>query len=361
MSGWVAQGPMVEKFEDELARRVGAKFAVATSSCTAALHIALLALGIGPGDEVIVPSFSFVATANSIEYCGAKPVFADISIEDYNLDPRSAQKAITAKTKAVMVVHQAGLPADMEAILGIARKHGLIVLQDGACALGALYKGRRIGSFGGPCCFSFHPRKIITTGEGGMVATNDDSLADKLRSLRDHGLSQAADGGQTLSVLGYNYRLTDIQGSIGVQQLKKLDYLLGKRRQIASRYDEMLSSNPFIITPRCPPDVLHTYQSYIISLVKGSPITRDELLESLRRTGIAAKKAMGAIHKEPYYVRRYGRKKLSNAELAASNAICLPIHPFISEEEQIFVAAAISRAFGAEISSPARIKAASAR
>lgn len=351
MSGWVAQGPMVQKFERELARRVDAKFAVATSSCTAALHIALVALGIGPGDEVIIPSFSFVATANAVEHCGASPVFADIAIDDYNLDASYVLSAITPKTKAVLAVHQAGLPADMESLLGLARRYDLILIEDGACALGAVYKGKPIGSFGGPCCFSFHPRKIITTGEGGAVVTNDFTLAEDLRRLRDHGLNHMADGSESLSVLGYNYRLTDIQGAIGFEQLKKLDYLLERRQEIAIRYGEMLASNPFIITPRSAAGLLHAYQSYIILLSQDSPIERDQLLGYLHLKGIAAKKAMSAIHMEPYYLRRYGQKSLPNAEYASSNGICLPIHPFLSEEEQIFIVETIASALGEKIGS----------
>ncbi|MES1213383.1 MAG: DegT/DnrJ/EryC1/StrS aminotransferase family protein, partial [Singulisphaera sp.] len=229
-SGWVTQGPQVAAFERAVAEYTGAAHAVAVSNCTTALHLALVLHGIGPGDEVICPSMSFIATANSIRYTGATPIFAEVDPRTYNLDPDAARDAITPRTKAILVVHQIGLPADLERFQALGREHGLAIIEDAACAIGSKYQGRQIGSCAETVCFSFHPRKVITTGEGGMITTNRADFAERLRLLRQHGMS-VSDAARHSSkkvvienyvCLGYNYRLTDIQGAIGVEQMKRL-------------------------------------------------------------------------------------------------------------------------------------------
>ena len=243
-SGWITQGPKVAEFERAVADYCGAAEAVAVSSCTTALHLALLALDIGPDDEVICPSMSFIATANSIRYTGATPVFADVDPRTYNLDPESVEAAITPRTKAVMVVHQIGLPVDLDCFHEIGRRRCVAIVEDAACAIGSRYKGRPIGGHSELVCFSFHPRKVITTGEGGMITTNNPQRAARLRLLRQHGMSvpdtvrHAANRviAEQYVCLGYNYRMTDIQAAIGVEQMKKLDWIVERRRELAARY-----------------------------------------------------------------------------------------------------------------------------
>ncbi|MBI4338212.1 MAG: DegT/DnrJ/EryC1/StrS family aminotransferase, partial [Chloroflexi bacterium] len=233
-SGWVVQGPRVRAFEAAVAAFTGAKHARATTSCTTALHLGLRACGVGPGDEVIVPAYTFVASANAVEYTGAKTVFADVDLETNNLDLASLERAMTPRTRAIMPVHQFGLACDMDPIMDLARAHNLRVVEDAACALGCFYKGRHVGTFGDAGCLSFHPRKSINTGEGGMVLANDPALDRRVEILRDHGLAETDLVRHQKNVtllpdavdLGYNYRMTDIQGAVGVEQVKKLPAIL---------------------------------------------------------------------------------------------------------------------------------------
>jgi perosamine synthetase len=242
-SGWLSQGPRVKAFEDAFAERVGAAHAVATTSCTTALALALHAVGVGPGDEVIVPSHSFIATANAVWHCGAEPVFADIDARTYNLDANAAERAITERTKAIMPVHQVGLPADMDAFLSLAERHRLALVEDAACAIGAEYRGRPIGSLETLACFSLHPRKVITTGEGGMITLQDEALAERLRRLRAHGMSMSDLARHSATEVtfesyperGFNYRMTDMQAALGLCQLDALDWILQRRRELAER------------------------------------------------------------------------------------------------------------------------------
>ena len=256
-SGWVTQGPKVAQFERAVADYCGTAEAVAVSSCTTALHLALLVLEVGPGDEVICPSMSFIATANSIRYTGATPVFADVDPRTYNLDPDAVEALITRRTKAILVVHQIGLPADIDRFLALAEKYGVKIVEDAACAIGSRYKGKPIGGHTEMACFSFHPRKVITTGEGGMITTNNVDYAKRLRLLRQHGMSvpdTVRHGAKRVIIeqyvcLGYNYRMTDIQAAIGIEQMKKLDWIVRRRRELASRYTEALSDHPWLRAP----------------------------------------------------------------------------------------------------------------
>src|SRR5205823_819974 len=257
-SGWLSQGPRVAEFEKQFAQYVGAKHAIAVSSCTAALHLAFIGAGIGSGDEVLCPSLSFIATANSVRYVGATPIFVDIDPLTYNLDPNRIEAAITPRTKAVLAVHQIGLPAALQEILEIARRRNLVVIEDAACAIGSIYTGQRIGSpHASMACFSFHPRKILTTGEGGMITTSEEKVAARLRRLRQHAMSVSAAVRhnadkvvfECYDEVGYNYRMTDLQAAVGLVQLHRLDDFLRRRRDLAARYSEELKRVSWLICP----------------------------------------------------------------------------------------------------------------
>ncbi len=341
-SGWVTQGRVVADFEGGIASYVGAASAVATSSCTTAIHLALVLSGIGEGDEVIVPSLTYIATANPIVYQKAVPVFADIDLLTYNLDAVKVEEKITTRTKAIIVVHQFGLSADLDALFALADQYHLVVIQDGACALGAEYKGRKIGSMGDLVCLSFHPRKIITTGEGGMILTNNPVLADKARVLRSHGASisdlERHTAGCVLfekyEELGYNYRLTDVQAAMGLMQLRKIDDILCKRRTLARRYNELLRDIPGITPPHEPTYATHNYQSYCVRLSEDCPVSRTTVMEKMLEFGIATRPGCMAIHQEPFYRRLAGRIHLPLTEKAADSTILLPLFPSMTSEMQ---------------------------
>jgi dTDP-4-amino-4,6-dideoxygalactose transaminase len=343
-SGWVSQGPKVAEFEKRFAEYVGARCAVATTSCTTALHSALSVSGIGEGDEVIVPSLSFIATANAVIHCGAVPVFVDINPETCNIDVEKIEEAITDNTKAVIPVHQMGLPADIETVSSIARKHGLKVIEDAACAIGSAYRGKKIGGHHGTvACFSLHPRKVITTGEGGMITTDDEDFAARLKRFRHHGMSisdiERHESGKVITEsypeIGYNYRMTDIQGAMGLVQLDKLPSILDKRRQIAALYDRELGNIPHIKVPGVPGHVYHNYQSYWIELLHSAPVSRDVFMQSLLEKGIATRRGIMAIHLERCY--RKDSLLLPETERITKNTVLLPIYPSLTEEEQMYV------------------------
>jgi perosamine synthetase len=333
---------------------VGAKYALATSNCTTALHLSLLALGIGAGDEVLVPSYSFIASANSILHAGATPVFVDIDPRTYNMDPNLLEEKITPRTRAILPVHQIGLAADIDAIHQIARKYDLRVLEDAATIIGGEYKNKKIGAHSRAVCFSFHPRKAITTGEGGMVTTNDPDIARQIEMLRSHGanVSDYARHGaaqvilEEYPVLGYNYRLTDIQGAIGVEQMKKLDWILQRRLELGKRYDEAFADLDFIETPYEPPYAKHTYQSYCLRVAHNAPKTRDEIMAAMQAAGIATRRGVMAAHLEPFYVNKYGRVSLPVTEQATRDTILLPIYAQMTEAEQETVIRTLRRIVG---------------
>src|ERR1700759_867969 len=287
LTGWITQGPRVAEFEQKFAAYTGAKYAVAVSNCTTALHLAMIVSGIGPGDEVICPSMSYIATANTIKYVGAKPIFAQINPANYNLDVRDTEMKITDKTKAILLVHQIGMPADIDAFTELAKKHKLKLIEDAACAAGSSYKGAKIGSHSDLVCFSFHPRKVISTGDGGMITTNNESYYNRMKLLRQHGMSVNDRTRHESSKIifedhlevGYNYRLTDIQASVGIRQLEKLDWIIGERRKIANRYQEAFKKIDFIRLPVQPENYFTNWQSYVIYLKPGSPVKRNDLMQ----------------------------------------------------------------------------------
>jgi perosamine synthetase len=350
-SGWVAQGPLVAEFERVLAERLGVAHVVATSNCTTSLHLALLCGGVEPGDEVIVPSFSFIATANAVLYCGARPVFADIDARTYNIDPASVEAAITSRTKAIVPVDQIGLAAELDAILDIALRHGLRVIEDAAPALGATYKGRPVGAISPATCFSFHPRKSITTGEGGIVATDDADIVERARVMRSHGASVSDLARHQASQviieaydeLGYNYRMTDIQAAIGLEQLKKLDAILARRRELAERYNALLADIDGVSTPYAPDYAPHTYQSYCVRLDLTRTAPRDEIMARMLALGVATRRGVMAIHEEPYYVHRFGPVSLPVTEAATRETLLLPLYFTMTEDEQDRVIDALRR------------------
>jgi perosamine synthetase len=345
-SGWVTQGPRVAEFEREFSAYIGCDHSVAVSSCTTALHLALVASGIGSGDEVICPSLSFIATANSIAYVGATPVFCDIDLATYNLDPSALEGLITPRTKAILVVHQIGLSAEMKGILVVAKKYGLAVIEDAACAIGSEYEGNLIGKpLGTMACFSFHPRKILTTGEGGMITTNDANLADKLRKLRQHAMSLSdvvrhnakQVTAETYDEVGYNFRMTDMQAAMGVVQLDRLQSFLQRRRHLASRYDEALQPLPWLETPYVPSNCRHNYQSYMIRLVDASAAKRDLIMQRLLEKNISSRRAIMAIHRELPYRSDQWETALLKTNLVTDTALILPLFHQMTEADQDYI------------------------
>ena len=353
-SGWVTQGPKVAEFEKAVAAYVGAAHGIATTSCTTGLHLALATAGIGKGDEVIVPSFTFIASANAILYTGADVVFCEIDPKTFNIDPNDIEKRITKKTKAIMPIDQIGLSADMDAVNAIAKKHGLDVVEDAAPAVGEEYKGRKVGSNAHQTVFSFHPRKVITTGEGGMITTDDDAFADRARKLRAHGMSVSdLDRHKSDRViieeypeLGFNYRMTDIQASIGLVQLRRLDELLAIRRKKAQRYNDELSDVNGIEVPFVPKYAAHTYQSYCLRLTKDCRLDREDLMTNLLRRGIATRRGVMASHLEKTYTSRYGKVSLPVTEEATRSTMLIPLFATMTDDEQSWVIESLREELG---------------
>ena len=352
-SGWLTQGDRVAAFERAVADYVGARHAVATSSCATALFLALKLAGVEEGDEIIVPSYTFVATANAIVHAGAVPVFADINPLTYNIDPGRIEKKISGRTKAIMPVHQVGLPADLDPIREIAERRGITVIEDAACAIGSEYKGKRIGGGDTIACLSFHPRKVITTGEGGMVLLPGADFEAEARSLISHGESVSDLDRHRASevkveaypVIGYNFRMTNLQGAVGVEQVKKLDFILERRRHFASRYNAAFEGHPFIVPPVEPAYGRTNFQSYMIRLGPGCPLSRDRILQWMRERGIAARPGVHAAHREPAYRRMCGEISLPETERAAESTIILPLFPQMKREEHEDIVDALLRSF----------------
>ena len=344
-SKWVTQGPKTAEFERLFASRHQLQHALATTSCTAALHLSTLALQLQPGDEVVVPAFTWVTSAHSAEYVGAKAVFADVDLSTFNLDPAALEAAITPRTRAIVVVHLFGKAAPMDEIMAIARRHNLAVIEDAACAVGTTYKGRPIGAIGDLGCFSFHPRKVITTGEGGMVTTNRKDLADRVKCLRNHGATGPAFGADpskpytmsTFDMLGFNLRMSDIQAAVGVAQMAKLDRLLAERRRLALRYSELLAGVEAVILPADDPG--HTYQSYVTRLAANDRDKRNAIMERLAELKIQTRPGTHAVHRLGYYANKYGLRpeQFPNACRAEDTTITLPIFPGMSDDQQKFV------------------------
>jgi dTDP-4-amino-4,6-dideoxygalactose transaminase len=345
-SGWVSQGPRGAEFERRFAEYVGAREAIAVSSCTTALHLALVAAGVRPGDDVLCPSLSFIATANAIVYAGANPVFVDIDLHSFNIDPSRIESSITQRTKAILVVHQIGLPCALREISEIASRRGLIVLEDAACAIGSEYEGKRIGSpYSSMACFSFHPRKILTTGEGGMITTGDSETASRMRRLRQHGMnvSDLTRHGSVKVVfesydeVGYNYRMTDLQAGIGLVQLERLSEMLNKRRSLALRYSERLSAISWLVIPTESDSCRHNFQSYMVRLQSDAPVTRDQLMQELLSRGVSSRRGIMAIHREVPYRDGAWEDRLPVTNLVTDTALVLPLFYEMAEEEQDYV------------------------
>jgi dTDP-4-amino-4,6-dideoxygalactose transaminase len=345
-SGWITQGPRVAEFENAFARTVDARHAIAVSSCTTALHLALKMLGVGHGDEVIVTPHSFIASANAIRYCGARPVFVDIDPETLNIAPGKIPGAVTSRTKAVMVIHQVGRPADLEAISAVAKKFNLPLIEDAACAIGSEYRGRKIGhnNYSPLVCFSFHPRKIISTGDGGMITTDNDEWNMRLRRLRQHGMSvndlQRHQSGSVVTEeyveLGYNYRLTDIQAALGLAQLKRLPGIIERRRVLAKNYDRELADIKKIELFREPEDARWNQQTYLVRLRNATATERDQLMQKLLDVGIATRRGIMSINREPCYA-QYGAQHFPESERASDQCLCLPLYPQMTADEQNYV------------------------
>jgi dTDP-4-amino-4,6-dideoxygalactose transaminase len=356
LSGWVTQGPRVEAFEEEFARYVGAPHACAVSSCTTALHLALLAVGVRPGDEVVTVSHTFIATANAIRYCGARPVFVDIDPRTYNLDPALLEAAITPRTRAVLAVHQMGLPCDLWAILKVAERHGLPVVEDAACAIGSAVRvgesWERIGRpHGTVACFSFHPRKVITTGDGGMLTTRDAGLDRQFRLLRQHAMSVSDRVRhaawevvfEEYPEVGFNYRLTDIQAAVGRVQLWRLPELLARRVALAEQYTRALADIPGLEPPYVPEGVRPNYQSYPVRVTPDYPLSRDKLMQALLRRGISTRRGIMNVHQEPAY-QGTAAGPLPHSELARDAVILLPLFHELSRSEMCRVIDALAPA-----------------
>ncbi|MFD3839305.1 DegT/DnrJ/EryC1/StrS family aminotransferase [Streptomyces sp. NPDC058642] len=348
LSGWVAQGPRVAAFERAFAERVGAEHAVAVSSCTTALHLSLVALGLGPGDEVVVPSLSFIATANAVRYVGAEPVFADVDLATGNLTPATVDAVRTPRTKAVLAVHQGGVPADVHALRAACADWDLPLVEDAACAIGSTVGGKPVGHGALIAAWSFHPRKLVTTGEGGMVTTDDAEWAARLRRLREHGMNaSAADRHasdkpvlESYLEVGYNYRMTDVQAAIGLVQLGKLDAMIARRRELAARYDELLRDVTGLTTVRDPAHGQSNFQSYWVLLDGDFPVGRDDLLAALAEAGVSARRGIMASHLEPAYA-GHPRVPLPVTERITRDSLILPLFHTMTEAQQDRVVAAL--------------------
>lgn len=351
MSGWLTSGPKVRQFEEMFAARHQVPHALAVTSATTALHLALVALDIGPGDEVIVPAFTWVATANVALYCGATPVFVDVDPHTFNLDPEDLKKRITPRTKCIIVVHLFGLCADMDAVRAVSGD--IPIVEDAACASGAAYKGTPAGGLGTLGCFSFHPRKSVTTGEGGMVTTADPKLADVVGMLRNHGASiseeQRHHGPRPyiladFNLLGYNYRMTDLQAAVGVVQLAKLDRFIDEREKWAAWYSRELKDLGWLRTPVHGGDYKHGWQSYVTLVDESrSPLKRNDIMERLQEKGISTRPGTHAVHMLGYYRERFGctPQDYPGARMANDCSMAIPLHNRMSAEDYQYVVDAL--------------------
>ena len=340
LTGWITQGPKVKEFEEKFAEYTGAKHAVALSNCTTALHLAMIVAEIGPEDEVICPSMSYIATANAIRYVGAKTVFAEVN-EQYNLDIEDVRSKINARTKAILLVHQIGMPADIAAFKQLCVEHKLILIEDAACAIGSEYQGEKIGVHSDLVCFSFHPRKVITTGDGGMITTSREDFANRMRILRQHGMS-VNDRVRHLSdkvimedhvELGYNYRMTDIQAAVGIKQLEKLDLIVTERRKIAEQYLQAFKNLDCIRLPKEENGYRTNWQSFSIYLKPNCPISRDELMQKMLDNKIATRRGIMTSHRETAYKEYCNGLVMPRSEDLADRSILLPLYYPMAQED----------------------------
>ncbi|RJS85716.1 DegT/DnrJ/EryC1/StrS family aminotransferase [Methanophagales archaeon] len=334
-SGWVTQGPKVKEFEDKITDYLGVKHAIAVTNCTSALHLALISIGVKRGDEVLVADFTFPATGHAVLYCGAKPVFVDVDLKTYNINPELIEEKINDKTKAIIPVHTFGQPAEMDKIMEIAEEYNLKVIEDAACALGARYKNKYAGTIGDIGCFSFHARKGITTGEGGMVVTNNKDLAEKIRNLSVFGMISAWDREKSdeliipkFTDMGYNYKMSDITAAVGVAQLRKLYKIVKRKRELAGYWDDKLEEIELIEPPYVSENVLHVYQAYVALVDKR--INRNKLIEKLMEKGIQTQIGTYASHIQPVY---NSKDKCPNSLEIFNRSLALPIYYMLGEED----------------------------
>ncbi len=341
-SGWVAQGPKVAAFEAAFAQAMQAEHAVAVSSCTTGLHLAMIVTGVGPGDEVIVPSFSFIATTNAVVYVGAQPVFADVDVTTGNLTAATVEATLTTRTKAVVVVDQGGVPVDLDEIRALCDPRGVTVIEDAACGSGSTYKGRPVGAGAEITAWSFHPRKILTTGEGGMITTSRPEWADRARGLREHAMSVSA-ADRHASVLapaesyvevGYNFRMTDLQAAVGLVQLQRLPKIVARRRQLASTYTQQLQGAADLRAVADPHWGTCNFQSYWVEVAPTSSVSRDELLNRLAEADISARRGIMSSHRQPPYASLARPGSLPVTERLTDNTLILPLFHEMSESDQ---------------------------
>jgi len=355
LSGWITQGPEVAAFEKEFAAYVDGTHATAVSNCTTALHLALLAVGVGPGDEVITVSHSYIATANAVRYCGAEPVFIDIDPLTFNMDPALIEQAITPRTKAILCVHQIGMPCDLAGILQVARARKIPVIEDAACAIGSeiLWQGQweKIGKpHADVACFSFHPRKVMSTGDGGMLTTANPEWNAKFRLLRQHAMSvpdtvrhgSAQVIFESYPSVGYNYRMTDIQAAVGREQLKRLPEIIGTRRAIADRYRKLLAEIPGLTLPQEPAYAHSNWQSFSVRL----PAHADQrgVMQQMLDDGVSTRRGIMCSHREPAYRYQTQRHSLQHSEEAQDRTIVLPLYPQMTQDDLQKVADSLSAA-----------------
>jgi dTDP-4-amino-4,6-dideoxygalactose transaminase len=349
-SGWVAQGPRVAEFEELFAQAMAVPHAVATSNCTTALQLALIVGGIGAGDDVVVPSFSFIATANAPSYVGARTVFADVDTATGNVTPDTLAAAITARTRAVIVVDQGGVPADLAPIRALCDPRGILVIEDSACGAGSTYRGRPVGAGADLTAWSFHPRKILTTGEGGMLSTPRADWADRARRLREHSMSVSASQrhGSVLAAteeypeIGFNFRMTDIQAAVGIVQLGRLPEIVSRRRELAARYTEALAGIDDLRAVADPAWGTCNFQSFWVEVGPGFPRTRDEVLAELAAAGVSARPGIMAAHRQPAYRDRdTGTATLAVTEWLTDNTLILPLYHQLTETDQARVVEAL--------------------
>lgn len=351
-SGWLTQGPKVAEFEKQFAARHQVKHALAVTSCTTGLHLALAALGIGSGDEVIIPAFTWVATANVVLYCGATPILVDVNPETFNIDPIQVADKVTERTKALIAVHLFGLCADIDAIKAAIPSHVKIV-EDAACAAGGQYKERFAGTLGNVASFSFHPRKSITTGEGGMVTTNEDELADRMNQMRNHGATLSEEQRHhgpkpyilpDFNLLGFNYRMTDLQGAVGLVQLAKLDSFINERAKWAVWYKRQLQNIEWLRLPVEPENGRHGWQSFVCYVDPDkSPFPRNTIMEKLQQLGISTRPGTHAVHMLNLYKDRFGfnADDFLGARDCNNHSMAIPLHNRMVEEDYVYVANAM--------------------
>lgn len=360
LSGWITQGPEVAAFEREFAEVVEAPFACAVSSCTTALHLALMVAGVGPGDEVITVSHSYIATANAVRYCGGTPVFVDIESDGFNIDPALVAAAVTERTRAILCVHQMGMPCDLRSIVAIGRQHGIPVIEDAACAIGSeiLWNGRweRIGRpHGDVACFSFHPRKVISTGDGGMLTTSNRDWDRRFRLLRQHAMSvsdtvrhQASQVTfESYPTVGFNYRMTDIQAAVGREQLKRLADIIERRNDQAARYRTLLADVPSLQLPRTPAWARSNQQSFCVRLPDGCD--QYEVMQAMLVDGVATRRGIMCSHREEAYADAPVRHALRKSEEAQDRCVLLPLFAQMTEAEQRRVAESLTAACGSAL------------